>query len=462
MPTLVTDPDLLAQLNGSPTSVDGGPTPVTDPALLAQLNGTPQSSSLTDYLPKALTDIPSEIGNEFMGGAHDVAGLADVARTHADQGQLAGMMQTAQGALGPLRMLASPITGTARSVLGHGLAEAEHQAGMLINPKVAAQDDPAKMYEQAKSDVDRAMLAGAAETRVAAVPKTAELFEASNNGYRNMRGYGVEFHPQAVADVATNIMTELESEGYREYLTPKTFRAVDELNNPVGANPTISDVEGVRRALNKAAADPAERDAARRAVGQIDDFMSSLHPNDLVVNPQYAQAVAREAALARGNYAAAKRSELIDQAQAKAERQAGRAGSGANIDNALRQRISSILDNPKKLRGFSDAEKSQMEQIVKGTFTGNAARLIGKLAPTGVVSAGLSTGLGLATGLPWYVPPAVGFVAKKGGDLSTLRGVNRLSAAVRGRSPLGEARAATPLRPRIPPPLVPRVKQNDQ
>jgi hypothetical protein len=197
--------------------------------------------------------------------------------------------------------------------------------------------------------------------------------------------------------------------------------------------------------LNKAAGDPAERDAARRAIGEIDTFMSSLHPSDVAINPQFTQQVTREAAIARGNYAAAKRSELIDQAQAKAERQASRAGSGANIDNATRQKISAILDNPKKLRGFNADERDQMERIVAGTFTGNAARLLGKLAPTGVVSTGLSAGLGMATGLPWYAAPIAGFAAKKAGDLSTARGLSRLSNQVRSRSPLAQQRAARPL-----------------
>lgn len=142
----VTDPDLLAQLNA-----DSGPKPVTDPALLAELNGTPKQPSMLD----AVTDIPHEIGAEAGNALEKIKALGN----RGEQGPIEGLMTTGKAALAVPQLLASPITGAARSLIGHPMAQAEHAVGSVINPEVAAKDDPAKMYETAKGDVDLAMSA---------------------------------------------------------------------------------------------------------------------------------------------------------------------------------------------------------------------------------------------------------------------------------------------------------------
>lgn len=431
------------------------------------------SSGLTSYLPKAITDVPHEIyqaGSDAMnapGKAWDA-----IQARHAEQakrdtgpdasfldpkaftGTLQDVADTGKAVIGAASLPAAPITGMARSIIGHPMAQAEHIVGSIINPKVAAQDNPETMYENAKGDVDTAMSAARATKpqlvpanpaplKNVPAPSTKELFKAAENNYNNMHGYGVEVHPHIAAQAADSILTELNTQGYRDYLTPKTYRAIEELKNPIGQNSTTQDIEGVRRALNKAAADPAEKDAARRAIAGIDDMMSSLHPNDVVVNPHFADRVGKEATEARSNYAAAKRSEMLDEIGKKAERQANAAGSGTNIDNATRQRIKSVLGNPKKLRGFSDLEKEQMEKIVAGTKVGNVARLLGKFSPSGVVSGALSAGAGFAAHGPAgaVALPAAGYIAKKIGDASTAAQAAKLSRLVRARSPLGKQAA---------------------
>ena len=434
----VTDPDLLSQLNA-----DSGPKPVTDPDLLSQLNAPDKQPSMMD----AVTDIPHEIGAEASNALDKIKALGN----RGEQGPLEGLMTTGKAALAVPQLLSSPITGAARSLIGHPMAQAEHAVGTLINPEVAAKDDPAKMYDTAKGDVDLAMSALAAKKApptISATPKplkgveapsTSELFDAADNNYKNARGYGVEINKQPVHDLADSIFTDLHTDGYRDYLAPKTYRAVEELKNAPGQNVEVSDLEGVRRALNKAAADPAEKHAAGQAISAIDKYMAGLDPADVVVNPQFAKQVAEEGQNARANYAAAKRSEALDALEKKANRQANSAGSGNGIDNATRQKIKEVLNNPKKLRGFSDDEKELMEKIVRGDPVSNAARLLGKFAPSGVVSGALSAGAGFAAHGPLgaVVVPAAGYGAKKFADAATLRALSNLKNNVRLRSPLG-------------------------
>jgi hypothetical protein len=282
-----------------------------------------------------------------------------------------------------------------------------------------------------------------------AAPNVPELREAAQGHYQAMHGFGVELHPTVMADVATNIGTELRTEGYRAKNAPKVFDAIEELRNPEGQFMTTQEIESTRRALNKAALDPAERDAARRAISHIDDALASLRPNDAAVNPQFAERVSQEALKARANYAAYKQADQIESATSRAELNAAATGSGANIDNATRQQIKNLLNNPKKLRGYTSAEIADMRAMVAGTFTGNAARLLGKLAPTGVVSGALGTMLGEAVGHSVGVP-VLGYVAKKIGDAATGRAAARLSETRRLRSPEARRLGATATGPLVP------------
>lgn len=273
-------------------------------------------------------------------------------------------------------------------------------------------------------------------------PSAAALKAAASGKYDEARALGLQITPDAVQSASARMRQALDDAGYRDYLAPKVYRAIGELDQAgEGQAATLADLEGVRRLLGKAGGDIAERDAARQAIQGLDDFAHGLTPAYVLAgDATQAGALLNEA---RGNYAAAMRLGRVAGATEKAERQAASAGSGGNIDNATRQQFKAILNNPKAARGFSPDELAQMEAIVRGTPAGNVARLFGKLAPTGVVSGALSSGAGLAAGGPVgaVVAPAVGIAAKKMGDASTRRQVAKLAEMVANRSPLAEASA---------------------
>lgn len=277
------------------------------------------------------------------------------------------------------------------------------------------------------------------------MPSAGALKDAATKGYGEARALGLEIKPEAVQGAAARIRQALDDAGYRDYLAPKTYRALAEMD---GAGGKLADLEGIRRLLGKAGGDLAEKDAVRTAIAQLDDFVHGIGPDDVLAGD--AGAAMRALRDARGNYAAAKRAGLIDEAMAKAELQASSAGSGGNIDNAMRQQIKSLLNNPKKLRGFSAEEVDQMKAIVRGSKVGNVARLIGKLAPTGVVSGALSGGAGLAmAGAPGAIAlPVAGMAGKAVGDASTKRLAEALSQMVRSRAP-----AAAGIQSPLPPTL---------
>lgn len=283
-------------------------------------------------------------------------------------------------------------------------------------------------------------------------PTVDQLYHAAEGDYAVARAMDVNVHPSSVGNFAQTLQAQMERDGLRDYLAPKTFNALKEMQGAgnaaagaaaSGATPltNLADIDGMRRVLGHAAGDftnPTEQYAANRAIQALDKYVGSVPTSDIISgDPAAAQKVLESA---RGNYAAAKRAELIESQQEKAERQAGVTGAGANINNALRQKMNQILNNKSMQRGFSDDELDQINQIATGTPIGNLARKIGKLAPTGVVSGalGLDIGSTLLTGVPLgaTIPALAGSVAKKVGEASTTKGIDALSEAVRARSPL--------------------------
>jgi len=148
---------------------------------------------------------------------------------------------------------------------------------------------------------------------------------------------------------------------------------------------------------------------------------------------------------ARGNWSAKKRAETIQDALEKAERQAGSAHSGANTDNAIRQQIKSIRNNPKKSRGYTEEELAKMDEIIHGSTGGNVLRTGGNLlGGGGGLGAALTAGGGaLAAGPLGAAAPLVGYGLKQAGAASTRRQVDELLEMIRRRSPVAEERGVT-------------------
>lgn len=322
----------------------------------------------------------------------------------------------ADTALGAAGFITSPINAALRTVVGSPVEKTtglpkeytEFAAGMAL-------PIPKKIPLPAR-----------AEPKVAprGAPSTEALFEAADEGYAAARASKFQMAPEATANLKAGIQTELTDAGYRDFLTPKTFRAINEFK--VDGPSNVADVEAVRRALNIAAKDPAEKDAARRAIAAIDTKMGAEVP---------------ELAAARGNYAAGSRAEALEEATEKAQRQAGSANSGQNIDNATRQQFKAILNSPAKRRGYSANELAQMEVIVQGSKAGDAARFAGNLLGGGgglgsVVTAGAG---GLAVGPAGVLAPIFGYGFKKLGNALTQGQVAKLDEMVRARSPLGQS-----------------------
>lgn len=413
--------------------------------------------SITD----AVTDIPKEIGAAYTQGAQHLTGnsVADLPgydpRTRGELGPVEGLLRTGKQIIGLPEIAASAITGAARSIGGHLMAQGEHAVGTIINPDAAAKDDPQQMYETAKGDVDTAMSAArpAAVPVAAGAPSIAELKKGATANYEGPELTGLQVKPTAITDYATKTKVALDAAGLDENLAPKTHAILSKVENPP-PGPTIvtgKNIMSLRKLLGNAASEPGqEGSAAARALQALDEHIPNIAPKDVVAGDPKAAGVALDTANA--DYSAAMHAQTIDNKTIKAQLRASSANSGQNVANTIRARMADILDpeRPDRQRGFTPEELGLMKQIVEGTKTQNAMRWAGNyLGGGGGLGALHTSGAGAAVGatvagpvgaaVGAVAPPALGYLLKAMGNRGTLADTAKLSEMIRSRAPLSSS-----------------------
>lgn len=135
-------------------------------------------AGIASYLPKAITDIPHEAYEATANQARNIGhAWSNIRERHAAQaekdkgpsgsffdpaallGSVKDIGDTGSAVASAATLPIAPFLGGAQSLVGHPMADAEHIVGGIINPQVAAHDDPQKMYDTAKQDVSTAVSA---------------------------------------------------------------------------------------------------------------------------------------------------------------------------------------------------------------------------------------------------------------------------------------------------------------
>lgn len=286
-------------------------------------------------------------------------------------------------------------------------------------------------------------------------PSAEALRDAADQGYKSARELGVEYTAPSVANMATGVGQTLQDKGIIPEVAPKTFNVLNKLQTPPdNATAPLSSLDAARSAFGNIAKDNVgSRDAlaAKTVQGAIDQFVENADPSTVVAGP--AATAANLYSDARGNYAAAKRSQALQALGDTAELRASVANSGQNIDNSIRQRAASLLLNPKATYGFSPDELSALKDVAAGTPSRNALRFVGNLLGGGgglgsVISGGAGGLAGSAVGGPIVgavtgaAIPALGITAKKTANALTSKALSGVDELVRQRSPLYQSMQA--------------------
>lgn len=276
-----------------------------------------------------------------------------------------------------------------------------------------------------------------------------QLKEASRAAYSRADQAGVIVKPDGIQRLGKQIQDDLAEFGYHPRLQPRVGAVLDELNRLGEGNVTFKGLDQMRKIASAAGSstDASERAIASKIIGRIDDYMGNLSADDVLTgNAQSASEAIREA---RQLWGRSKKLETANQLLDRAGLNAGSSGSGGNIENATRQQLKRILTNPKMTRGFTKDEQEAIRDVVLGTPSQNAVRLLGKLSPQGN-GLMLTMGLGGAAMAPQFALPAmaVGAGAKKASERMTSRNVEelaRLIASGGSRAALQSPKNATQL-----------------
>lgn len=300
------------------------------------------------------------------------------------------------------------------------------------------------------TELGASMLMG--RPRFARVPRQAPLTQAlraeADAGYTTARAFPIEFHDQSIANMANGIRSALQRRfGYRENVAGGTLSALDYMAEPsANGRRNIADIDSIRQNLGHIARQvdanghrTSDAGAASHAIEMLDNSMLGLGANDIASGTHLLPDMLSELNNARGNYAAYMRSDVIDRAIDRAQRQAAASGTGANIDNVIRQRFNSILNNPRLAQRYTDNELAMIREVAEGNVGRNTGRYLGRLSPSGIVSATGSAALGHLLGVHGAgqaTLPTIGAISKTIADARTRAAAQRVSEAVRQRSPL--------------------------
>lgn len=268
--------------------------------------------------------------------------------------------------------------------------------------------------------------------RLPQAPSTAELKQLSQDAYAKADASGVIFAPQAFQRLATDIQADLANFGYHPALQPKAGTVLDEIARLAQQPVTIKGVDQLRKMAGVVAssADASERAVGKQIISRIDDLVMSPQPGEILAgNSQQASDAIKAARDYWGRY---RKAQSLAEALMASDMRTAATGSGGNIDNATRQRIASMLLDPKTARGLTADEKAALEKVVKPGLMHDTLRLAGKLSPSGNgLMAGLGLGSTMLAGPAGAIPSAVGLSAKVASDALTKRNIALVDALMR-------------------------------
>jgi len=251
-------------------------------------------------------------------------------------------------------------------------------------------------------------------------PTVEGLRTAKAAAYNAVDNSGEVFRAPEISNLATSARQSIDA-GYNFFPETDigTAAALAMLDRTAKAgNPlTLSQLDKMRQGMWKLYS-RTDEPGVLDVIGNIDD---------LIDNRAGASAVMGLAREANSRY---RKTEMLEDAFAKARMQTESTGSGGNILNKYKQAVTAIATNPKKAKWFSTEEIAAMERFVEGDLPENILRRIGKLAPGGN---GLMLALNLVAGSvnPGFLAAtAAAQAAKSTADRSGIRGAEALQELV--------------------------------
>ncbi|MBF9234683.1 hypothetical protein [Microvirga alba] len=273
---------------------------------------------------------------------------------------------------------------------------------------------------------------GAQKAAEKAVPDAQGLKAASNALYKQAEDVGLVLKPQSFAQNVDDIAATVAEAGIDRSIHPRASAALARLEEAKGQPITLKQFDVLRRVLGAAAKsnEPDERRIASIMIDKLDDYLANVSTSEVISgNPKMASGLIENA---RNLWARARKTDLLDEMSRRVDLNA-QMFSGSGRENAIRTEFRNLAKRSDFKRMFSPAEQAAVERVAKGGPVENGLRLLGKLAPTGVVSGigGMAIGNHVAGPVGAVAAPVMGGLARAGATALTGRNVKAAELLIR-------------------------------
>lgn len=277
------------------------------------------------------------------------------------------------------------------------------------------------------------------DVTLSGIPSVDELKTQSRAAYKKATDAGVFFDAKQFDSFVDNLRNNLrDKEGKRvdilPELHPKSNAVLNAFEKYKGSNKTLDDMDALRQVARDAAAsiDPADRRVGMILRNKIDEFVENVPVGD--------KAGVEALKEARNYWSRARKGDVIEDLLFNARLDSAGTFTGAGVENAIRREFKKLAKSD-DFRLFNKDEQRAILDVVQGGPFSNAARFLGKFAPTGVVSGTLGPSLGSlvgygATGGPAglagaAIVPAFGAVSRVAATRATESAAAKASAKMR-------------------------------
>lgn len=269
--------------------------------------------------------------------------------------------------------------GAARNVVsGLGAAVASETAGQATE---GTGYEPYARFGAALAGGGLPMLKGPAK---APLSSTKELKNEAHAAYKAAEQSGSVLPAADYSQILDRIGQMAVDEGAGR-MTPRLRSAMKELVANEGRDLSVREVDRMRQNLRFGidAMKPDEARIIKKMVAEFDNAVEQLAPSPI--------------AEARAKWRVAKKAETLDSLESKAELKAGQY-TQSGMENARRTVYRQLASNDRKMKQFSPEEQAAIRKVATGNGIENAARNLGKYAPTGPVPAMTSILAGIGGG----------------------------------------------------------------